>query len=196
MKLILAWIKKNVIIVAAVAAVVVAAIILTLVLTLGNSASKMKQMYDNSVDGVVSVEKVAEIKDGEFTAAEKTEKITFVSGDEAEIVTTSKKLNEFKMETEETSSTEKGVIDRASLVAVNLDKSLFEKGYSFRGNTFKGKVSAQNARRFFPDATLSVDGNINVEVAFKSGRVSTINCYYTTGKGLAASLKITYSYGD
>lgn len=189
------WSKKNIIIVSAVAAAVIIAVVLTLVFTLGGSAEKMESRYKSSVKSVASVVKTTEIKDGETSVEKRVETITFSKGDEAEVVTAITKINEFNAEMNESTTTASGEIDRTSLVAVNLGTNVFESGYSYKCNVFKGKVSAKNASKFFPEGSVSVDGEIDVEVVFKGSKISEITCRYKTETGLSASLKITYSYG-
>ena len=138
------WSKKNIIIVSAVAAAVIIAVVLTLVFTLGGSAAKMESRYKSSVKSVTSVVKTAEIKDGETSVEKRVETITFSKGDEADIVTAITKINQFNAKKEESTTTASGEIDRTSLVAVNLGTSVFESDYTYKGNTFKGKVSAEN----------------------------------------------------
>lgn len=189
------WSKKNIIIVSAVAAAVIIAVVLILVFTLGGSADKMESRYKSSVKSVASVVKTTEIKDGETSVEKRVETITFSKGDEAEVVTAITKINEFNANIDESTTTASGEIDRTSLVAVNLGTSVFESDYSYKGNTFKGKVSAKNANKFFPEGSVSVNGEIDVEVVFKGSKISEITCHYTTETGLTASLTIAYSYG-
>lgn len=189
------WNKKNVVIVSAVAAAVITAIVLTLVFTLGGSAAKMESRYKSSMKSVTSVVKTTEIKDGETSVEKRVETITFSKGDEAEIVTAVTKINEFTAEMQESTSTTSGEIDRSSLVALNLGTSVFESDYSYKGNVFKGKVSAKNANKFFPEGSVNVDGDVDVEAVFKGGKISGITCSYKTETGLTASLTIAYSYG-
>lgn len=189
------WSKKNIIIVSAVAAAVIIAVVLTLVFTLGGSAAKMENRYKSSVKSVTSVVKTAEIKDGETSVEKRVETITFSKGDEADIVTAITKINQFNAKKEESTTTASGEIDRTSLVAVNLGTSVFESDYTYKGNTFKGKVSAENANVFFQEGSVGVDGEIDVEVVFKGSKISGITCSYKTETGLTASLTITYSYG-
>ena len=124
------WTKKNIIIASAAAAVVVAAIVLTLVLTLGGGVGKMAKRYEKSVKSATSIVRTTEITNGDAVAFSETKTITFTDKDNAEIVTKKKVLSDYKMDLDETTSTASGEIDRSSLVAVNLDKSIFEKGYS------------------------------------------------------------------
>ena len=189
------WSKKNIIIVSAVAAAAIIAVVLTLVFTLGGSAAKMESRYKSSVKSVTSVVKTAEIKDGETSVEKRVETITFSKGDEADIVTAITKINQFNAKKEESTTTASGEIDRTSLVAVNLGTSVFESDYTYKGNTFKGKVSAENANVFFQEGSVGVDGEIDVEVVFKGSKISGITCSYKTETGLTASLTITYSYG-
>lgn len=189
------WSKKNIIIVSAVAAAVIIAVVLTLVFTLGGSAAKMESRYKSSVKFVTSVVKTTEIKDGETSVEKRVETITFSKGDEADIVTAITKINQFNAKKEESTTTASGEIDRTSLVAVNLGTSVFESDYTYKGNTFKGKVSAENANVFFQEGSVGVDGEIDVEVVFKGSKISGITCSYKTETGLTASLTITYSYG-
>ena len=189
------WSKKNIIIVSAVAAAVIIAVVLTLVFTLGGSAAKMESRYKSSVKSVTSVVKTAEIKDGETSVEKRVETITFSKGDEADIVTAITKINQFNAQKEESTTTASGEIDRTSLVAVNLGTSVFESDYTYKGNTFKGKVSAENANVFLREGSVGVDGEIDVEVVFKGSKISGITCSYKTETGLTASLTITYSYG-
>lgn len=189
------WSKKNIIIVSAVAAAVIIAVVLTLVFTLGGSAAKMESRYKSSVKSVTSVVKTTEIKDGETSVEKRVETITFSKGDEADIVTAITKINQFNAQKEASTTTASGEIDRTSLVAVNLGTSVFESDYTYKGNTFKGKVSAENANVFFQEGSVGVDGEIDVEVVFKGSKISGITCSYKTETGLTASLTITYSYG-
>lgn len=189
------WSKKNIIIVSAVAAAVIIAVVLTLVFTLGGSAAKMESRYKSSVKSVTSVVKTTEIKDGETSVEKRVETITFSKGDEADIVTAITKINQFNAKKEESTTTASGEIDRTSLVAVNLGTSVFESDYTYKGNTFKGKVSAENANVFFQEGSVGVDGEIDVKVVFKGSKISGITCSYKTETGLTASLTITYSYG-
>ena len=188
------WTKKNIIIVSAVAAAVVIAVVLTLVLVLGGRAGRMAKKYEASVSSVTSAVTVTEIKNADVVAYTKEETITFTEGDQAEIVTKTKQLSDYKMDFEESEFSASGEIDRSSLVAVNLDVSLF-KSKKYRGSTFTGKVSAENAPKLFSDGAVSVDGDVDVTVEFKGSRVSSVTCSYKTTSGLLTSMTITYAYG-
>lgn len=189
------WTKKNIIIASAAAAAVIAAIVLTLVFTLGGGVGKMAKRYEKSVKSATSIVRTTEMKSGDAVALEETETITFTDKDNAEIVTKKKVLSDYKMDLEETTSTASGEIDRSSLVAVNLDKSIFEKGYSYKSNTFIGKVKAENAGKLFPDASLSVSSDIDVKVELTGSRIKQITCSYTTSDGIVATVTIAYAYG-
>lgn len=187
------WTKKNIIIVSAVAAAVVLAVVLTLVLVLGGRAGRMAKKYEASVSSVTSAVTVTEVKNADIVAYSKEETITFTEGDQAEIVTKIKQLSDYKMDFEESESSASGEVDRGSLVAVNLDVSLF-KTKKYRGNTFTGKVSAENAAKLL-SGDISVDGDVDVKVEFKGSRVSSVTCSYKTTSGLLTTMTITYAYG-
>lgn len=188
------WTKKKIITVSAIAAAAVIAIVLTIVLVSSGKTGKMAGKYEASTSSVTSAVTVTEIKSADIVAYSKEETITFTDGDKAEIVTKIKHLSDYKMDFEESESTASGEIDRSSLVAVNLDASLFKKKWYF-GSTFKGKVSAENASKFFSGGAVSVDGDVDVKVEFKGSRISSVTCSYKSASGLSTTMTITYAYG-
>ncbi len=188
------WTKKKIITVSAIAAAVVIAVVLTLVLVLSGRVGKMAGKYEASVSSVTSAVTVTEVKNADVVAYSKEETITFTEGDNAEIVTKIKQLSDYKMDFEESTTTTSGEIDRSSLVAVKLDAGLFKKK-SYRGSTFTGKVSAENAAGLFSDGAVSVDGDVDVKVVFSGKLVSSITCSYKSASGLLTTMTITYAYG-
>ena len=189
-------VKNKKTIIAAAVLIVVIAVTITLILVLGGGAKKEKlsDYYAQSMTTVKKVTEVSEIKSGDTQVYGKTAVLTFKSGDNAEIVTTEKKLNDYKMDFETDTVTEEGEIDRSGLVVISFDLSVFESDYTFKKGEFTGKVKAENIGKLFAGSAPQTEGDVTVKAKFTGKKIASVNYEYTTKTDRTVSVAIEYDY--
>lgn len=189
-------VKNKKTIIAAAVLIVAIAVTITLILVLGGGAKKEKlnDYYAQSMTAVKKVTEVSEIKSGDTQVYGKTAVLTFKSGDNAEIVTTEKKLNDYKMDFETDTVTEEGEIDRSGLVVISFDLSVFESDYTFEKGEFTGKVKAENLGKLFSGSAPQAEGDVTVKAKFTGKKIASVNYEYTTKTDRTVSVAIEYDY--
>ena len=189
-------VKNKKTIIAAAVLIVAIAVTITLILVLGGGAKKEKlsDYYAQSMTTVKKVTEVSEIKSGDTQVYGKTAVLTFKSGDNAEIVTTEKKLNDYKMDFETDTVTEEGEIDRSALVVISFDLSVFESDYTFKKGEFTGKVKAENLGKLFAGNAPQAEGDVTVKAKFTGKKIASVSYEYTTKTDRTVSVAIEYDY--
>lgn len=189
-------VKNKKTIIAAAVLIVAIAVTITLILVLGGGAKKEKlsDYYAQSMTTVKKVTEVSEIKSGDTQVYGKTAVLTFKSGDNAEIVTTEKKLNDYKMDFETDTVTEEAEIDRSGLVVISFDLSVFESDYTFKKGEFTGKVKAENLGRLFAGNAPQAEGDVTVKAKFTGKKIASVNYEYMTKTDRTVSVAIEYDY--
>lgn len=162
----------------------------------GDKLSSYNKNIKNSIKKVASVNLVISIKDQNhevFNLSRSVIKQEYEGSISYSCEDQISKLNSSYVLEKTTDKNTYNQVDKALLFNFNLNKKVVDS-YQIENDVLTGVVKNENINSFTNLEMVSINGDLNFEIAISEKKITKFNCTYTTKSNKSVSIETVYNY--